>query len=82
VADITAVMAALNEGKSARRKRWNPQSSIYLNEQKKIMRRLTQPICGAHEVAMEIDWNDLTASDWILLEPMNHQSRRSCYLVN
>jgi hypothetical protein len=70
MADITAVMAALNEGKSARRKRWNAQSCIYLNEQKLIMRRLSRPIRGTKEVAVEIDWHDLTASDWILLEPM------------
>ena len=38
------------------------------------------PVCGAQEVAVEIDWNDLTASDWILLEPMTPRSSR--YLVN
>jgi len=80
MADITAVVAALNQGKSARRKRWNAQSSIYLNEQKMIMRRLTKPILGNQEIAVEIDWHDLTASDWILLEPMDQQPRRSNYI--
>jgi hypothetical protein len=80
VADITAVVAALNEGKSARRKRWNAQSSIYLNEQKILMRRLTKPVLGTQEVAVEIDWNDLTASDWILLEPMTDRPRQSSYI--
>jgi hypothetical protein len=80
VADITAVVAALNKGKSARRKRWNAQASIYLNEQKVIMRRLTKPVLGTHEVAVEIDWHDLTASDWILLEPMTKRTRPSGYI--
>jgi hypothetical protein len=80
VADITAVVAALNEGKSARRKHWNAQSSIYLNERKMIMRRLTKPVLGTQEVAVEIDWQDLTASDWILLEPMSHPHRESPYI--
>jgi hypothetical protein len=80
VADITAVVAALNEGKSARRKRWSAQSSIYLNEQKIIMRRLTKPILGTHEVAVEIDWNDLTASDWVLLEPMTQRPGQCSYI--
>jgi hypothetical protein len=80
VADITAVVAALNEGKSARRKRWNAQASIYLNEQKVIMRRLSKPVLGTQEVAVEIDWSDLTASDWILLEPMTKRTRPSGYV--
>ena len=80
MADITAVVAALNEGKSARRKRWNAQSSIYLNEQNILMRRLNKPVLGTQEVAVEIDWNDLTASDWILLEPMSNRPRQSSYV--
>ncbi|HEX4650047.1 MAG TPA: hypothetical protein VH250_00965 [Granulicella sp.] len=80
MADITAVVAALNEGKSARRKRWNAQSSIYLNEQNILMRRLNKPVLGTQEVAVEIDWNDLTASDWILLEPMSNRPRQSSYI--
>jgi hypothetical protein len=80
VADITAVVAALNEGKSARRKRWNAQSSIYLNEQNILLRRLNKPVLGTQEVAVEIDWNDLTASDWILLEPMTNRPGQSSYI--
>lgn len=80
MADITAVVAALNEGKSARRKRWNAQSSIYLNEQNILMRRLNKPVLGTQEVAVEIDWNDLTASDWILLEPMTNRPGQSSYI--
>jgi hypothetical protein len=81
VADITAVVTALNEGKAARRKRWSSNSCIYLDDQKRIMRRLARPDLGTHEIAVEIDWNDLTASDWILLEPAAKRQRRP-YSIN
>jgi hypothetical protein len=81
VANITAVVAALNEGKAARRKRWNANSCIYLDEQNRIIRRLARPVLGTQEIAVEIDWNDLTASDWILLEPTHARPRRP-YAVN
>jgi hypothetical protein len=62
------------------RERARGVSAGTLNEQKILMRRLTKPVLGTQEVAVEIDWNDLTASDWILLEPMTDRPRQSSYI--
>jgi hypothetical protein len=77
MADIAAVMVALKEGKGARRESWPPQSSIYLNERRVIVRRTISPYIGPQAIPLEIDWDDLTASDWILIDYATHNRRRS-----
>jgi hypothetical protein len=75
MADITEVMAALREGKGARRQSWSPQSSIYFNERRVIVRRVISPYVAPQEIPL--DSNDLTASDWILIDFATHNRRRS-----
>jgi hypothetical protein len=82
MADITEVMVALREGKGARREGWSPQSRIYLNENRIIVRRIVSPYLGPQEIPLEIDWNDLTASDWILIDFATHNRRRSDKLIH
>jgi hypothetical protein len=65
------VLTALVEGGHVRRGTWREDSTMYTNENKQLMRTSSVHTTSYSWV---LDVNDLTATDWQVVEPTsNHQ---------
>jgi len=56
--EFPEVYAALTEGKRVRRKRWDRDSVLFIQNGQLIWE------CHGRGTAHQLDWNDMTAKDW------------------
>lgn len=55
------VYAALTEGKRVRRKRWDRESVLFMQNGQLIWK------CHGKETMHQLDWEDMSANDWKVL---------------
>jgi len=61
--DFSEVFIALNSGKSARRKKWQLNTTLTIHNGELIQLNPT----WKKPSSIQLDWNDMNAKDWMIL---------------